>query len=257
LIYDEFRFPFTGYWPEFSSEGRGLLNLHAGFHPTNPHLDCRLAVAVLGPVHAVGHQLDYCRVHRVDFDLETSQQSAPLATCCETRAGGLKMLKHRPEEPLGEKRVAFLVRVRERVARRGSDAETRQHRCLEPQPVAHVIEADGVRKLGEEHRGQMARHAEGSRFGIHAGFSGMATNQVQRNEVENLLKDDYVAAGWCLFFHPCQVAGFSEQRQPTFFLNYKFLWDGCEVKEPLAKKIWHAAKWAVHDEKKVEEFLNP
>jgi len=44
-----------------------------------------------------------------------------------------------------------------------------------------------------------------------------------------LLKDDYVAAGWYLFFHPCRVAGFNKQRQPTFFLNYEFLWDGCAL----------------------------
>jgi hypothetical protein len=44
------------------------------------HLGGRLASAVFGPVHAVGNQLDDCRIHRMDSDLEAPQQSLALAS---------------------------------------------------------------------------------------------------------------------------------------------------------------------------------
>jgi hypothetical protein len=42
------------------------------------------------------------------------------------------------------------------------------------------------------------------------------------NEIEHLLEDDHIAAGWCSFVHtPYQVAGISTQHQPAFSLWVK------------------------------------
>ena len=40
--------------------------------------------------------------------------------------------------------------------------EAAQSRCLEPKPVANVVETDGMGKLGKKHGSQVAQDAEGS-----------------------------------------------------------------------------------------------
>jgi hypothetical protein len=42
----------------------------------------------------------------------------------------------------------------------------------------------------------MAWHAERASLGIHAGLKSVAIEHSAGNEVENLLEDDYIAAGW-------------------------------------------------------------
>ena len=89
------------------------------------HFCRRLASAVLSPVHAVSHQLNDRGVHRMDLDLEASQQTLALAPCSKARTGILEMPQHRPEQLFDKLRVASLVRVGESVFGRWSDAETR------------------------------------------------------------------------------------------------------------------------------------
>ena len=100
-------------------------------------------------------------------------------------------------------------------------------------------------ELGEEHRRGVAHHAEGSGHGVHACPGGVALDQSERNEVENLLEDDPIGSGWCCFFiPPYRVAGISIQHQPAFPINnYAFLWDGCGN---LKKKKGHFLAWATN-----------
>jgi len=58
----------------------------------------------------------------------------------------------------------------------------------------------------EEHGREVADHAEGAGFGIHPRLAGVAIDQSKRNVVENLLEDDYIAAG-CCFVHDTLPSG--------------------------------------------------
>ena len=120
------------------------------------HLCGRLAPAVLRPVHAIGHQLDDGRIHRVDSDLEAPQRARALAACGKIRTGVLKMAQHGPEDPFSKFRIALLVCMGEAVLGWRGDAKARQHGRLETKPVTHIIKPHCVRELGEEHRGEVA-----------------------------------------------------------------------------------------------------
>ena len=88
----------------------------------------------------------------------------------------------------------------ERVLRAGGVTPKRaRHAGLQTQPVAHIVEADGVGELGEEHRREMAQDAEGAGLGLHARLAGVAVDHSARNEVENLLEDDHIGCGLVLF----------------------------------------------------------
>ena len=80
---------------------------------------------MLSPVHAVSHQLNDRGVHRMDLDLEASQQTLALRPAEKLGLAFLEMPQHRPEQLLDKLRVASLVRVGESVFGRWSDAETR------------------------------------------------------------------------------------------------------------------------------------
>ena len=86
-------------------------------------------------------------------------------------------------------------------------------------------------ELSEEHRRKMAQDAEGAGFGIHARFAGVPVDHFARNEVENLLENDHIGAGWCFFcsYHPTEWQGFQSNTSPLFTLNYEFQRDGCGV----------------------------
>jgi len=73
-------------------------------------------------------------------------------------------------------------------------------------------------ELGEEHRREVAQNAGGSGSGIHACLGGVAIDQSERNEVENLLEDDHIGPGWCCFFsfHPTEWQGFQLSTSPLF-----------------------------------------
>ena len=52
-------------------------------------------------------------------------------------------------------------------------------------------------ELGEEHGREVAQDAERAGLGIHARLAGVPVAHSARNEVENLLENDYIAADWC------------------------------------------------------------
>lgn len=63
----------------------------------------------------------------------------------------------------------------------------------------------------------MAGDAEGPGFGIDAGLPGVTAGQIARNEVENLLEGDNVAAGWCWFLHGTLPSGREPELTPSRF----------------------------------------
>ena len=72
-------------------------------------------------------------------------------------------------------------------------------------------------ELSEEHRRKMAHHAEGSGFGFHARRNGEAVDHSARNEVEHLLEDDHIGAGWCSFVHNTLPSGRDFNSTPARF----------------------------------------
>jgi len=71
----------------------------------------RLAVAVPGPVHAVGHPLEHRGVHGVEAHPEAGQQSPASPAGGERGMGVLQFAEHRPEQFFDELGVAVAVGV--------------------------------------------------------------------------------------------------------------------------------------------------
>jgi hypothetical protein len=67
----------------------------------------------------------------------------------------------------------------------------------------------------------MTQHAERAGLGFHTCLKGVAVDHSARNEVENLLEDDNIAAGWWCFFHkhPTEWQGFKLNTSPLFHLK--------------------------------------
>ena len=164
------------------------------------HLCCGLAPPVLRPVHAVGYQLHHGRVHRMEAHLEAVQQRAPgIASrplTPKTAIMVLKMGQRAPEDQLGELRVAHLVGVGEVVARGRREAKSGDGARLEPQPVADIIEAQRMGKLGEKHRAQVAEHGIGPGFDIDSCLPGCPVDDVTRNELEHLPENIDMVTWW-------------------------------------------------------------
>ena len=75
-------------------------------------------------------------------------------------------------------------------------------------------------ELCKEHCRKMAQDAEGAGFGIHARFAGVPVDHFARNEVENLLENDHIGAGWCCFVHITLPSGRDFNLTPArFFLS--------------------------------------
>jgi len=130
------------------------------------------------------------------------------------------MTEHRPENPFREAGVAFLVGVREIIAaggRRGT--ERHQQTAVQTQPVADVVETDGVGELGVDQAHQMAPRAEGACLLVHAGFSREFRHHVAGNEIANLPEHGKLAAAWCgCFIHPLP-SGRARRSRQAFFLT--------------------------------------
>ena len=122
----------------------------------------------------------------------------------------LAQLAHRlPEELLGDVGRASPVGVAQVVARRRcGPANGRERPRVQPQAVAHVVEADGMGHLRKEQRHGVAPIREAARFGRALLLVGELAHQPQRNEVAELAQDTEFGSGWlgCVGFHTSQVA---------------------------------------------------
>src|SRR6266540_1045474 len=121
----------------------------------------RLAPAVLGPVHAGGHQLDRRRIDHMDYSPETPGDS--LATAATGKAGlqALEMTEHRPENLFGQAGIALLVAVRKIIAtRRRRGTQRNQKTAVHAQRIADVVESNRMRELRIDQADQVTPRAE-------------------------------------------------------------------------------------------------
>ena len=61
-----------------------------------------------------------------------------------------------------------------------------------------------MRKLGKKHGSQVAQDAEGARLCVHPSFTCGLIEDASRYEVEKLLENDNVGAGWFLVHTPTE-----------------------------------------------------
>ena len=164
-----------------------------------PHvaLRGRLAPPVLGPVHAVGHQLDGRRVNHVDHTFEASRKADVLAPHAE--GGGLapQVLQRRPEQLLGHIGVALAVGVRQSIAARGDGpTDSAQRTAVGAQVIAEVVETERVGQLRMDQSNHMAPGSERPTLLVHAVLARELRDLVGRDQFDNLPQDGHVTLGW-------------------------------------------------------------
>jgi len=146
-----------------------------------------LAAAVLGPVHAGGHQLDRCGVDDVDGFAKAVERPLGALGTGKARGEVFEGLEHGPEELLGELGAAVFSGMGEAVsARRGGPADRRKRAAVNPQGVAHIVESDGVGELGIEHGHNMAPGREAAAELVDTGLPGQLGDKALRNEIAKL-----------------------------------------------------------------------
>src|SRR5208283_1165603 len=142
------------------------------------------ASTMLRPVDAGGYQRDGAGVHHMNDATKTPSQSFPPTSNAKSRRKLLEVIKHRPEQPFSQRRVAALIGVGKIIAaRRSRPAQARKRPAVEPQRVTDVVKTDGVGQLPKEHADHVTPGTEGSRHKIHAGFPRKFRNQMRRNEI--------------------------------------------------------------------------
>jgi len=67
---------------------------------------------------------------------------------------------------------------------------------MQQQPVADVVEPDGMSELGVDQADQMAPRAEGARLLVHSGFPRQLRHHVAGNEIANLPHHGKLAPAW-------------------------------------------------------------
>ena len=166
---------------------------------------------MFGPIHARGDQGNGRRIHQMDGALELAGKALARAAADKTWRPVAQMLQDRPEKLFGHVRRTHFVGVGQGVAvGRGGTAQTGERPRVQPQCVAHIVEANAVSELGIHQGDQMTPGAEGAGFGLNPGSPRQFWHQEVRNEVANLPQQVHLCGGWnvlVVFFHPCRVAG--------------------------------------------------
>jgi hypothetical protein len=179
-----------------------------------------LAAAMFGPVQRVGDESNGGGVHNMDGDFEAVRQAFACTACDEARREGLEMFEGLPEELFAQGRGTLAIGVGQAVATgRSGAANGRERAGVQAQTVADIVEADGVRELGEEQTDDVTPRFERAGFFLRARLAGQVRHQMSGNEIAELAKDGELGTGWRgtgLFFHPCLVAGKHRPRQLIF-----------------------------------------
>ena len=84
-----------------------------------------LASAMLGPVHAEGHQFDGGGIHQMDRLAEAMGDAPASASMSKSRGEALKVSQHLPEELLGKDCLAMFTRMGKSVATRWGGSSNR------------------------------------------------------------------------------------------------------------------------------------
>jgi len=199
-----------------------------------PHvaLGGRLAPAVLGPVHASGHQLDGRGVHNVNGLAETASYAPSATSLRKVRRERIKVTERGPKKLFGQLGLSLLARMGESVsAGRSRPANRGKRSTMEPQRVTHVIETNGVCQLGVEHGNDMAPGRKCSAGLVHPSLSRQLRHEMRRNEIAELSQNAELGCRWAgLFFHTLPSGRFKCPRPSNLHLFSSPLWDGCEIK---------------------------
>lgn len=166
------------------------------------HLRSRLTAAVLGPVHAVGHQSDGRRVDRMDRPLESAGQAAVATRWPEARTKRLKVSQDAPKQLFHHIAVAVLVRVRERVTTwRNRTTDRSKFGGVVPEAVADIVQPNRVGQLRKQKTNHVAPWSEGAGLFVHAMLAGKFFRQVRRDEFTKLMQCAAVVLGRRYLFH--------------------------------------------------------
>ena len=134
---------------------------------------------------AVEDELDRARVKKVDVAFPEPGEDGRVLDPDEFRAEAAEIVFHRPVQRLHHRRVAALVRVRERVpSRRHRAAQLLPLGCMNPRRVADPVEGLRLRELLVDERDGVAPGREHAREVLRRGRGG--GKDVRRNEVDNL-----------------------------------------------------------------------
>ena len=185
------------------------------------HLRSRLAAAVLGPVHAVGHKSDGRRIDRMDRPLEAAGQTTVTTGWAEARVQRLKVSEDPPKKLFHHVAVAVLVGVRERIAA-WSDRATYRSKfgSVVSKAVADIVQSDRVRQLRKQETDHMAPWSEGAGLFVHAMLAGKFFRQVRRDEFAKLMQCAAVVLGRRYGFHASDsLVGI--RRRPPFLFELK------------------------------------
>lgn len=190
------------------------------------HLRSRLAAAVLGPVHAVGHQSDGRRIDRMDRPLKAAGQTTVTTGWAEARVQRLEVSEDTPKQLFHHIAVAVLVGVRERISAwcdRASDRS--KFGPVVAKAVAHIVQPNRVRQLRKQKTDHVAPRSESAGLLVHAMLVGKFLRQVRRDEIAKLMQCAAIVLGRRYCFHALDsLVGirrrppFSSEPKPSFRL---------------------------------------
>ncbi len=166
------------------------------------HLRGRLATAVPGPVHAVGHQSNGGGIHGVNGSLESVRQAT--VTTCRAKTGRklLQMFEHFPKKLFHHVAVALPVGVRKSVAARCyRSSDHSEFGRMMPQGVADVVESYGMRQLCKQQAYHMTPRRKSTGLFIDPVFTGQFLRQVRRDKFTKLMQCVGVMLGRRKVFH--------------------------------------------------------
>src|ERR1043165_8882130 len=108
--------------------------------------------AMLGPWHALGHQLNGARVHHMDRALEPTQYPFTGTAPAKARRDLLQVTEDRPKKFFGQFRGAHFVGIRKIIAAWSGRAPNRRERTgIVLQVIAQVIEPNRMSNLSIAH----------------------------------------------------------------------------------------------------------
>jgi len=159
------------------------------------HFGGCLLPAMLGPVKAIGHQLDCAGVNGIDGALEAARK-AFIALAARTGFAAklgmqvFQMFLDSPKQLFSHGGVPDLVGMRQSVpARRGGTAQGPQAAAVIAQRITNVIQTDGVGKLGIHQGNNMTGWAEAPRLFVNLMLPGQLGDQISRDVLEKLIDD--------------------------------------------------------------------
>ena len=181
------------------------------------HFRGGLAMAVLSPVHAVGHQGNGARINRMVPAFEATGKAPcsapgrpkarklcrnPRSLQPKARRKLLQVSEHLPEQRLHYVAVALPVGMRKAVStRRHRSPDRPQLGRMMPQGVADVVKPDGMGQLRKEQTDHMTPRCEGARLFIDPVTAGQFFCQMPPDKFTKLMQCAAVVFGRRRVFH--------------------------------------------------------